>query len=87
MKLKLNLLEDSDETVVRKACSMHYKSKKCKSCKTYKQLNNKMTKKNGKVNSKAFTKISNQCDKCVSNNLKKCNSRQLKKYSKWYYGN
>jgi hypothetical protein len=92
MVIKLNILEKNDEKFIEEACKLHYKSKKCKSCKKYKQINNKIGKiykKNGKINSKTlklYNKFSNKCDKCSSINAKKCNSKQIKNYSKWYYG-
>ena len=91
MDIKLNILENNDKTFIDNACRIYYKSKKCKSCKKYKQSNNKIGKiykNNGKINSKTLKlsgKLSTKCDKCASNKPKKCNSRQIKNYSKWYY--
>ncbi len=92
MKTRLNLLEKNDEKFIERACRLHYKSKKCKSCKKYKQSNNKIGKiykKNGKISSKTLkkhNKLSKRCDICASNNTKRCNSKQIKNYSNWYYG-
>ena len=79
--IKLNITEIDDKIFIDNACRIHYKSKKCKSCKKWKQHNNKIGKiykNNGKINSKTLklvSKLSNKCDKCSSNNPKKCNSR------------
>jgi hypothetical protein len=92
MDIKLNIFESKDEILIDNACRIHYKSKKCKSCKKYIQSNNKIGKiykKNGKIHSttlKVHNKLSNKCDKCSSIKTKKCNSKQIKNYSKWYYG-
>jgi len=92
MVIKLNILENSDEKFIEEACKLHYKSKKCKSCTKYKQINNKIGKiykKTGKIKSKTLklhNNFRNKCDKCLSNSTKKCNSNQIKNYSKWYYG-
>ena len=92
MDIKLNILENNDKTFIDNACRIYYKSKKCKSCKKYKQSNNKIGKiykKNVKISSttlKLHNKLSTKCDKCSSKKTKKCNSKQIKKYSKWYYG-
>jgi len=92
MPIKLNILYDN-KNIIENACKIYYKSKKCKSCKKYKQVNNKIGKvykNNGKVNSKTLklsNKLSIKCDKCSSNRTKKCNPKQIKNYSKWYYGN
>ena len=91
MAIKLNIFDD-DKNIIENACKINNKSKKCKSCKKWKQINNKIGKiykNNGKINSKTLklvSKLSNKCDKCSSNNPKKCNSTQIKNYSKWYYG-
>ena len=88
----INILDDNNTNLIENACRIHYKSKKCKSCKKYKIINNKIGKiykNNGKVNSKTmkiYNKLSENCDKCSSNKAKKCNSKQLKNYTKWYYG-
>ena len=92
MVIKLDILEDNNENIIKDACRIYYKSKKCKSCKKYKQINNKIGKiykSNGKINSKTkkmSNKLSKKCDKCSSNKTKKCNFKQIKFYSKWYYG-
>ena len=92
MVIKLNVLDDNEKNIINDACKIYYKSKKCKSCKKYKQINNKIGKiykNNGKINSetlKLYNKLNNKCDKCSSNKTKKCNSKQIKNYSKWYYG-
>ena len=44
MDIKLNILENNDKTFIDNACRIYYKSKKCKSCKKYKQSNNKIGK-------------------------------------------
>jgi hypothetical protein len=91
MEIKLTDFNDENK-LIEKACRIHYKSKKCNSCKKYKQINNKIGKiykNNGKVNSKTlklYSKLSNKCDKCSRTKTKKCNSKQIKSYSKWYYG-
>ena len=88
-KTKLNILKDNDEKFVENACKIHYKSLKCKSCKKYKQINNKIGniyKKNGKIKPKTlklYNKFSSECDKCSSLNTKKCSPTQIKKYSKY----
>lgn len=42
--MKLNILEENNDVFVKNACKIFYKSKKCKSCKKYKKLNNKLSK-------------------------------------------
>ena len=90
MAIKLNIFDD-DKNIIENACKINNKTKKCKSCKKWKQINNKIGKiykNNGKINSKTLKlsgKLSTKCDKCASNKPKKCNSRQIKNYSKWYY--
>jgi hypothetical protein len=92
MVVKLDILEDDDENIIKKACRVYNRSKKCKSCKKYRQLNNKIGKiykSNGKVNVKTLklsNKLSRKCDKCLLNKTKKCNAKQIKNYAKWYYG-
>ena len=88
--MNFDILENNDKQFIEKACKIFYKSKKCKSCKRYKKINDKMlqNKKNSKIKIKVKTLklLSKQCDKCSSNKTKKCNSKQMKDYSKWYYG-
>jgi len=93
MTSKLNDVELNDKKNVEKLCKGYYKSLKCKSCKKYKQVNDKILK-TGKKNTKKITntsiklwqKYGKMCDKCsTSKKTKKCNPSQLKKYSDWYY--
>lgn len=92
MTVKLDFLHDTDEEFIDKGCRVRLKSSKCKSCKKYKQVNDKigkLMKKKRKIPSKTiklYNKVNKECDKCSSHKTTKCNTKQLNSYRKWYYG-
>lgn len=86
---------DENDKFFQYACRIHYKSRKCKTCKKYIKSNKnmgKLLKKNVQLSDispktlKRHFKISERCDKCAETNAKKCTPKQSLAYSKWFYG-